>query len=584
MNAFTSSNIAPDPVRKISSLVAMKQLFDTSVVLFFLGASFLTTGIASAQEGEWKILAHMPDGRQELATAILNGKMYAIAGLDETQPVGQPTNTVNIYNVATNAWEPGPPLPIVNHHNAAAAAAGKVYAFGGQSTHTYAYDPATNSWTHVATMPLGQSLTPAAGVINDKIYVAGGHPTGNLLQIFDPATNSWSTGAPMTFNRGHHCAGAVINGKFYVASGRGPGAQRALEVYDPQTNNWTRLADAGIHRSGIAAAAVNGELYIFGGEEGGVHAEVEVYNPATNSWRRIQPDWPIPRHGIWASVIGNKIFIPGGGVEENYNPTTYTHVFIVNSKTTFANISTRLKVETGDNALIGGFIVTGTGTKRLVVRAIGPSVPLPGILANPTLELYNGAGQLIASNDNWQDAPNKQEIIDSTLAPTQTLESAILTTVAPGNHTAIVRGADGGTGVALVEVYDLEGGSDSRLANISTRGFVQTDPNILIGGLIVDGQIPRKTVVRAIGPSLGRPDALADPVLELRDVNGGLLDSNDNWATSPQAAEIAAVGLAPSQPTESALSRTLSPGSYTALIRGQNASTGLAVVEAYALD
>ncbi len=124
----------------------------------------------------------------------------------------------------------------------------------------------------------------------------------------------------------------------------------------------------------------------------------------------------------------------------------------------------------------------------------------------------------------------------------------------------------------------------SRLANISTRGFVQTDPNVLIGGLIVDGQIPRKTVVRAIGPSLNRDDALADPVLELRDANGGLLDSNDNWATSPQAAEIAAAGLAPSHPLESALSRTLSPGSYTAIIRGQNASTGLALVEAYALD
>src|SRR5687768_14015002 len=464
MNAFTSSKIAPAPVRKISSLVAMKG--------FLLIVPFLTVGIAIAQEGEWKVLAHMPDGRQELATSVLNGKIYAIGGLDE-RPLA--TTTVNVYNPATNTWAPAAPLPITNHHNAAATAAGNLYAFGGTSRFTYRYNPEDDSWTHVATMPLGQSLTPAAGVINDKIYVAGGDPTGNLLQIFDAATNTWSTGASMTFNRGHHTAGAVINGKFYVCSGRGPGAQRALEVYDPQTNNWTRLADAGVHRSGIAAAAVNGELYIFGGEEGGVHKEVEVYNPPTNTWRRIQPDWPIPRHGIWASVIGNKIYIPGGGIEENYNPTTYNHVFIVNSRTTFANISTRLRVEAGDNALIGGFIVTGTGTKRIVVRAIGPSVPLAGTLGNPTLELYNGAGQLIAANDNWQDAPNRQEIIDSALAPTNPLESAILTTVAPGNHTAVVRGADGGTGVALVEVYDLEAGSESRLANIATRGFVQTD-------------------------------------------------------------------------------------------------------------
>jgi N-acetylneuraminic acid mutarotase len=552
----------------------------------FFGVLFISlcaATIGKAQEGEWRELAHMPDGRQELATAVLNGKVYAIGGLDETQPVGQATNTVNVYNPATNTWAPAAPLPIVNQHNAAATAAGKLYAFAGQSRFTYVYDPANDSWTQVATMPLGQALTPAAGVINDKIYVAGGSPTGQLLQIYDPATDTWSTGASMSVQR-HHCAGGVINGKFYVASGRGPGARTALEVYDPQTNNWTRLADSGIVRSGIAAAAVNGQLYIFGGEEGGVHNEVEVYNPATNSWRRIQPDWPIPRHGIWASIIGNKIYIPGGGVLENYAPTTYTHVFIVNSPTTFANISTRMKVETGDNALIGGFIVTGTGTKRIVLRAIGPSVPLAGTLANPTLELYNGAGQLVATNDNWGDAPNKQEIIDSSLAPTNPLESAILTTVAPGSHTAIVRGASGETGVGLAEVYDLEAGSDSRLANIATRGFVQTDPNILIGGLIVDGQIPRKTVVRAIGPSLGRQDALADPVLELRDANGGLLDSNDNWATSPQASEIAAAGLAPSHPMESAVSRTLSPASYTAIIRGQNASTGLAVVEAYALD
>ena len=541
---------------------------------------FLAAGIARAQEGEWKILAHMPDGRQELATAVLNGKIYAIGGLDE-RPLA--TDTVNIYNPATDTWTPGPPLPIVNQHNAAAAAAGKVYAFGGQSRLTYAYDPATNSWTQMATMPAGQALTPAAGVIGDKIYVAGGSPTGQLLQIYNTTTNTWSTGPSMSVQR-HHTAGAVINGKFYVASGRGPGAQLALEVFDPQTNNWSRLADAAIFRSGIAAAAVNGELYLFGGEEGGVHNEVEVYNPATNSWRRIQPDWPIPRHGIWASVIGNKVYIPGGGVLENYAPTTYHHVFIVNSRTTFANISTRMKVETGDNALIGGFIVTGTGTKRIVVRAIGPSVPLAGTLANPTLELYNSAGQLIAANDNWQDAPNKQEIIDSSLAPTNPLEAAILTTVSPGNHTAIVRGAGDATGVGLVEVYDLEAGSESRLANIATRGFVQSDPNVLIGGLIVDGQIPRKIVVRAIGPSLGRQDALADPVLELRNANGGLVDSNDNWATSPQAGEIAAAGLAPTQPTESALSQTLAPASYTAIIRGANATTGLAVVEAYALD
>jgi N-acetylneuraminic acid mutarotase len=548
----------------------------------FLGVLFislLAATVGSAQDGEWKALAHMPTSRQELATAVLNGKIYSIAGLAENF-IG--TNNVDVYNPATNTWTSVAPLPILNHHNCAAVALGKLYAFGGQSEFNYLYDPVSESWSRVADMPSPQPSTAAVGVIDDRIYVAGGQ--GAILQVYDPATNTWATRAPMKVAR-HHCAGGVIDGKFYVVGGRGSNfAETALEVYDPQSNSWQTLASMPTGRSGHAAGVVNGELFVFGGEGGGIHPEVEVYNPASNSWRRTQPDMPHPRHGIWTSVIGNKIYIAGGGLEENISQTSWTHAFIVNSPATFANISTRLKVETGDNALIGGFIVTGTGTKRIVVRAIGPSVPLAGTLANPTLELYNGAGQLIAANDNWQDAPNKQEIIDSSIPPSHPSESAILTTVAPGNHTAVVRGAGGATGIGLVEVYDLEAGSTSRLANISTRGFVETDPDVLIGGLIVDGQIPRKTVVRAIGPSLGMQEALSDPILELLNANGGVIASNDNWGDSPEVAEIIASSLAPSNNLESAVVRTLPPASYTAIVRGKNAGAGLAVVEAYALD
>ena len=174
--------------------------------------------------------------------------------------------------------------------------------------------------------------------------------------------------------------------------------------------------------------------------------------------------------------------------------------------TTLANISTRMRVETGDNVLIGGFIVTGTQPKKVIVRAIGPSLPVPGKLEDPTLELHGPAG-LITSNDNWQDAPNRQEIIDSTVPPTNDLESAILTTL-PANstgYTAIVRGASGGTGVGLVEVYDLDRTVDSKLANISSRGFVQTDDNVMIGGFIIVGTSSQRVIVRAIGPSLPVP-------------------------------------------------------------------------------
>jgi hypothetical protein len=254
------------------------------------------------------------------------------------------------------------------------------------------------------------------------------------------------------------------------------------------------------------------------------------------------------------------------------------------------NISTRLKVETGDNVLIGGFIVTGTQPKRVIVRAIGPSLTgagVPGALANPILELHDSS-QVIASNDNWMDAPNRQEIIDSTLAPTNDLESAILMTLPANNsaYTAIVRGVNDGTGVALVEAYDLDRTVNSKLANISTRGLVQTGDNVMIGGFIVVGDTPQRVIVRAIGPSLPIPGTLVDPTLELRDGNGTLLRANDNWMDAPNRQEIIDSTLAPTNDLESAILMTLPANNsgYTAIVRGVVNGTGVALVEVYALN
>ena len=247
-----------------------------------------------------------------------------------------------------------------------------------------------------------------------------------------------------------------------------------------------------------------------------------------------------------------------------------------------ANISTRLRVETGDNVLIGGFIVTGTASKKVLVRAIGPSLPVAGSLADPQLELHDGSGQLIASNDNWQEAPNKQEIIDS-IPPTNDLESAILSPLSPGLYTAIVTGANSTTGVALVEAYDLDRTVDSKLANLSTRGLVQSVDNVMIGGFIAVGADPLKVLVRAIGPSLSVAGTLANPTLELHDANGLLLASNDNWR-SDQEAEIIATTIPPSNDMESAIVATLPPAAYTAIVRGVNGTTGVALVEVYALE
>ena len=251
--------------------------------------------------------------------------------------------------------------------------------------------------------------------------------------------------------------------------------------------------------------------------------------------------------------------------------------------TRLANISTRAVVGTSANVLIAGFIVTGTQNKKVIVRGIGPSLPLPGKMLNPMLELHDSSGAVIAANDNWGQNANSAEIVDSGVAPTNPNESAILMSLTPGSYTAVLSGVNQTTGTAVVEVYDLDGAVDSKLANISTRAFVQGGDNVLIGGLIVVGQTGADAIVRAVGPSLTVPGAMADPTLELRDTNGVLLASNDNWRSTQQTA-IIATGAAPTNDAEAAIVTTFSPGSYTAIVRGVNGTTGVAVVEVYQLD
>jgi hypothetical protein len=247
----------------------------------------------------------------------------------------------------------------------------------------------------------------------------------------------------------------------------------------------------------------------------------------------------------------------------------------------------------GDNVSIGGFVVTGTQPKKVIVRAIGPSLPVAGKLADPTLELHGPGGALIAFNDNWRDT-QETEIDATSVAPPNDFESAIVATLPATptglGYTAVMHGANNTTGVALVEVYDLDPGADSKLANISTRGQVQTGNDVMIGGIIVTGNGSQKVIVRAIGPSLGGDavtGALQDPTMELRDGNGLLLASNDNWREANEA-EIIATGVAPASDFESAIIATLpaSPSGlgYTAIVKGVNGSTGVALVEFYALS
>jgi streptogramin lyase len=262
------------------------------------------------------------------------------------------------------------------------------------------------------------------------------------------------------------------------------------------------------------------------------------------------------------------------------------------------NVSTRLLVQTGDNVLIGGFIITGRDAKRILVRGIGPSLSgagITGALADPRLEVHNSSGGVVATNDNWRltqqggaiPGDQQAEIQATGLAPSNDQESAVIATLEPGNYTAVLQGVNGTTGIGVVEVFDLNQATPSKLANISTRGFVNTGDNVMIGGFIVrpGGGTETKVVIRAIGPSLrpGIANALDDPTLELHDHNGATIASNNNWKDSQQT-EIQATGLAPTNDVESAILVNLAPGAYTAVVRGNGNTTGIAVVELFNLN
>jgi uncharacterized delta-60 repeat protein len=274
----------------------------------------------------------------------------------------------------------------------------------------------------------------------------------------------------------------------------------------------------------------------------------------------------------------------------SHGTATKTLVF-VQAVPRLLNISTRMNVGTGDNVMIGGFIVTGNAPKKILLRAIGPSLRdfnLSNVLADPILELHKPDGTVV-TNDNWKET-QQSEIQATKTAPKNDLESAMVVTLDPldpavagsGLYTAIVRGKNNGTGVGLVEAYDLDQAADSELANISTRGFVDSGDNVMIGGVIIGGTTSQ-VLVRAIGPELreaGVNAALGDTVLELHDKDGNTLVTNDDWKESQQA-EIEATGTAPKDDRESAIIMTLEPNNYTAIVRGKDDTTGIALVEVY---
>lgn len=300
-----------------------------------------------------------------------------------------------------------------------------------------------------------------------------------------------------------------------------------------------------------------------------------------------------PKAAGTAKITVTATDLDGAQVSQSFKVTTAT------APARLVNISTRMQVGTGDNALIGGFIVRGTSntsTKRLLVRGIGPSLSSQGVaspLADPIIELHDSSGALVATNDSWQTSgyAATSAINDTGIPPSNANEAALVATVpattSGSAYTAILKGTNNGTGVGLVEVYDLDFGPGSTALNISTRGDVDSGENVMIGGFLIGGNNSNKILVRGIGPSLssqGVSNALADPQLELHNANGAVIDSNDDWQTSSHKSDIQASGIPPSNPKEAAMYDVLAAGAYTAILRGGGATpTGVGLVEIYQL-
>jgi len=252
------------------------------------------------------------------------------------------------------------------------------------------------------------------------------------------------------------------------------------------------------------------------------------------------------------------------------------------------NSSTRLRTGSGDDVMIGGFIIGGQRTKRVIVRGIGPSIringaPIPGALQDPVIELHRSDGTVLTSNDDWRKSPDQSEIQARGFAPSDDRESALAISLDPGNYTVVLSGKNGGTGVGLVEMYDIEQGSAAQLLNVSTRGRVQTGDSVMIGGVITGGADYTRVIFRGLGPSVSVPDKLADPTLELHDGNGATIAFNDNWRDQQQT-EILRSGVAPTDDREAAIIGNFAPGQYTAILRGRNNTSGIGLVEAYKLN
>jgi hypothetical protein len=420
--------------------------------------------------------------------------------------------------------------------------------------------------------PNSTSANLRAATVSSGFTQSAGETNLNHLLILGPVTVNGGTltGAGVI-------AGDLTNNSGFISPGNSPGTITVL-------GNFAQLAGGTlIVENGGPIGGQSDMLQIAGGATLGGRLDIKtIGNYAPDPADTFSPLSYSSATGSFAPVSSNATFMVGAAGALSTNN--------INAPQPSAgqplNIATRMKVLTNDNVLIAGFIVTGPSgsSKKVLIRGLGPSLAqfgVPGTLSDPLLELHNGNTAI--ANDNWQQGDTSQ--IPSGFAPSDPREAVIVAILAPGNYSAVVKGAHGETGVGIAEVYDLDAASAAKLANISTRGFINTGDDVMIGGFIVGGTEPAKILVRAIGPTLtdfGVQGALQDPTLELHDSNGMTI-SNDDWRET-QESEITATTIPPNKNQEPAILATLVPGNYTAVVRGKNNATGVGLVEAYNLQ
>ena len=536
------------------------------------------------------------------ATLLPNGKVL-VAGGRSGFAQGQTiqTTSTELYDPASGVWTAtGSLVTGRENHTATLLPNGKVLVAGGLNGMTGAlasaelYDPTTGIWTATGSLATAREEHTATLLPNGKVLVAGGFGGGRATasaELYDPATGTWSSTGGLATVRLSHIATLLHNGHVLVAGGATEmNALATTELYDSASGTWKATGNLGTAR-GLAAGTLlpSGKVLIAGGAANNTTlASAELYDPSNGTWSATGSMVDARRlHSV--TLLANGQALVAGGVSAANFSIRSAELF-GRLTPSMLNISTRMPVLTDDKVLIAGFIITGTDRKTVVARGIGPSLAMSGALRDPVIELRGSSGQLLAMNDNWPDAPSQQQISDNGLAPASELESALRAVIDPGAYTVILRGQDGGTGVGSVEVYDLDQSANSELANLSSRGVVGTGDNVMIGGLIAGGGSPSgavKVIARALGPSIPVAGALANPTLGIHDQNGNVIAFNDDWKTRPdgssQQAEIEATTVPPSNNLESSLVRTLSPGNYTAIVRGQDNTSGIGLAEFYHL-